>query len=32
MPRELVDQALAQLEAEGQILRGQFTELWGRRA
>ena len=24
MPRELVDQALAQLEAEGQILRGQF--------
>jgi ATP-dependent helicase Lhr and Lhr-like helicase len=25
MPRELVDQALAQLEAEGQILRGQFT-------
>jgi ATP-dependent helicase Lhr and Lhr-like helicase len=27
MPRELVDQALAQLEAEGQILRGQFTGL-----
>jgi len=25
MPRELVDQALAQLEAEGQILRGRFT-------
>jgi ATP-dependent Lhr-like helicase len=25
MPRELVDTALAQLEAEGQILRGQFT-------
>ena len=25
MPRDLVDQALAQLEAEGQILRGQFT-------
>ena len=25
IPRELVDQALAQLEAEGQILRGQFT-------
>jgi len=25
MPREVVDQALAQLEAEGQILRGQFT-------
>ena len=25
MPRELVDMALAQLEAEGQILRGQFT-------
>jgi ATP-dependent Lhr-like helicase len=25
MPRELVDQALAQLEAEGQILRGSFT-------
>jgi ATP-dependent Lhr-like helicase len=25
MPRELIDQALAQLEAEGQILRGQFT-------
>jgi len=25
MPRELVDQALAQLEAEGQILRGNFT-------
>jgi len=25
MPRELVDQALAQLESEGQILRGQFT-------
>ncbi|MBV9505833.1 MAG: DEAD/DEAH box helicase [Acidobacteriia bacterium] len=25
MPGELVDQALAQLEAEGQILRGQFT-------
>ena len=24
MPRDLVDQALAQLEAEGQILRGQF--------
>ena len=24
MPRELVDQALAQLEAEGQILRGHF--------
>jgi ATP-dependent Lhr-like helicase len=24
MPRELVDQALAQLEAEGQILRGKF--------
>ncbi|HUA57858.1 MAG TPA: DEAD/DEAH box helicase [Verrucomicrobiae bacterium] len=27
MPRDLVDQALAQLEAEGQILRGQFTAL-----
>jgi len=25
MPREVVDQALAQLEAEGQILRGSFT-------
>ncbi|HEY2014657.1 MAG TPA: DEAD/DEAH box helicase [Bryobacteraceae bacterium] len=25
MPRDLVDQALAQLEAEGQILRGNFT-------
>ena len=25
LPRELVDQALAQLESEGQILRGQFT-------
>jgi ATP-dependent helicase Lhr and Lhr-like helicase len=25
LPRDLVDQALAQLEAEGQILRGQFT-------
>jgi ATP-dependent Lhr-like helicase len=25
MPRDLIDQALAQLEAEGQILRGQFT-------
>ena len=25
MPRDLVDQAVAQLEAEGQILRGQFT-------
>jgi len=25
MPPDLVDQALAQLEAEGQILRGQFT-------
>ena len=25
MPRDLVDQALAQLEAEGQILRGQFS-------
>ena len=25
MPRDPVDQALAQLEAEGQILRGQFT-------
>jgi ATP-dependent Lhr-like helicase len=25
MPRELVDQGLAQLESEGQILRGQFT-------
>jgi len=25
MPRDLVDQALAQLEAEGQILRGHFT-------
>ncbi|MBV8731791.1 MAG: DEAD/DEAH box helicase, partial [Acidobacteriia bacterium] len=25
MPRELVDQVLAQLEAEGQVLRGQFT-------
>ncbi len=25
MPRDLVDQALAQLEAEGQILRGRFT-------
>jgi ATP-dependent Lhr-like helicase len=25
MPRDLVDQALAQLEAEGQILRGSFT-------
>ena len=25
MPRELVDQALAQLEAEGQILQGRFT-------
>jgi ATP-dependent Lhr-like helicase len=25
LPRELVDQALAQLEGEGQILRGQFT-------
>ncbi len=25
MPRQLVDQALAQLEAEGQILRGSFT-------
>jgi ATP-dependent Lhr-like helicase len=25
MPRELVDQALAQLEVEGQILRGRFT-------
>jgi len=25
MPRDVVDQALAQLEAEGQILRGQFT-------
>jgi ATP-dependent Lhr-like helicase len=25
MPRELVDQALAQLEAEGQILRGRFA-------
>ncbi len=25
MPRDLMDQALAQLEAEGQILRGQFT-------
>jgi ATP-dependent Lhr-like helicase len=29
MPRDLVDQALAQLEAEGQILRGQFTERTG---
>jgi ATP-dependent Lhr-like helicase len=25
MPRDVVDQALAQLEAEGQILRGRFT-------
>jgi ATP-dependent Lhr-like helicase len=25
MPRDMVDQALAQLEAEGQILRGRFT-------
>jgi len=25
MPRDVVDQALAQLEAEGQILRGKFT-------
>jgi ATP-dependent helicase Lhr and Lhr-like helicase len=25
MPRDLIDQALAQLEAEGQILRGRFT-------
>jgi ATP-dependent Lhr-like helicase len=25
LPRDVVDQALAQLEAEGQILRGQFT-------
>jgi ATP-dependent Lhr-like helicase len=25
LPRDLVDQALAQLEGEGQILRGQFT-------
>jgi ATP-dependent Lhr-like helicase len=25
LPRDLVDQALAQLEAEGQILRGRFT-------
>ncbi|MEI9974706.1 MAG: hypothetical protein WDO73_23245 [Ignavibacteriota bacterium] len=29
MPRELVDQSLAQLEAEGQILRGQFTARGG---
>jgi ATP-dependent Lhr-like helicase len=29
LPREMVDQALAQLEAEGQILRGQFTEVRG---
>ena len=29
MPRDLVDQALAQLEAEGQILRGQFTARTG---
>jgi ATP-dependent Lhr-like helicase len=29
MPRDLVDQALAQLEAEGQILRGQFTAVRG---
>src|ERR1039457_4876499 len=28
LPRDLVDQALAQLEAEGQILRGHFTQ-WG---
>jgi len=26
LPRDLVDQALAQLEAEGQILRGHFTQ------
>jgi ATP-dependent Lhr-like helicase len=29
MPRDLVDQALAQLEAEGQILRGRFTATSG---
>ena len=29
MPRDLVDQALAQLEAEGQILRGQFRRAQG---
>jgi ATP-dependent Lhr-like helicase len=29
MPRDLVDQALAQLEAEGQILRGHFTSRVG---
>jgi ATP-dependent Lhr-like helicase len=29
LPREMVDQALAQLEAEGQILRGQFTAVRG---
>jgi ATP-dependent Lhr-like helicase len=29
MPRDLVDQSLAQLEAEGQILRGQFTQRGG---
>ena len=29
MPRDLVDQSLAQLEAEGQILRGQFTARGG---
>ncbi len=29
MPRDLVDQALAQLEAEGQILRGHFTAAAG---
>jgi ATP-dependent Lhr-like helicase len=29
MPRDVVDQALAQLEAEGQILRGQFTNRAG---
>jgi ATP-dependent Lhr-like helicase len=29
LSRDLVDQALAQLEAEGQILRGQFTPLRG---
>ena len=29
MPRDLVDQALPQLEAEGQILRGQFTARGG---
>jgi len=29
LPRDLVDQALARLEAEGQILRGQFTAAAG---